>query len=188
MNYVIQRVPERNVDYLLEVVPEAFVNTDREGISIHALIDAFEHFGDEPFVQMEDDIILCKSFRERIEAVIDEHPDEFITFFAMRKWLKQPTVMAGKHFVMSQCFYVPANFPRGLRAFFEDRQVKCNPRHGMAFDLCLADFMDRNGWNMLVWVPNLVQHKVGPSVFNPNQNPDRQSYCFADDLEVANVN
>ena len=32
-------------------------------------------------VILEDDLILCKNFKERIEQVISEHPDTLINFF-----------------------------------------------------------------------------------------------------------
>ena len=81
---IIRAVPERSTDveYLVKHIPHAEIcwetyELEKSSDNIWNTFDkALEMAGDEPCVQMEEDVILTEGFVEKLEEAISEHPDQ----------------------------------------------------------------------------------------------------------------
>lgn len=135
-------------------------------------------YSDKPCVHLEDDVILCNNFHEKIIEIIEAHPNDVIQFFSMRK--EDLTIgtryIAGSRFMMNQCFYLPAGMGKEIAEFW-----KTSPRQeedGAPYDLLMADYFKVNKIKYLNWCPNLVDHMVCKSRIDPRRSSKRQSFTF----------
>ena len=78
MKYVIRKVPERNTEYLEKLLPEAVVVNDvNHNGAIWSFLKAIE-VADDDAVYIQDDMLLCKDFKNRAESYIKKYPNNII--------------------------------------------------------------------------------------------------------------
>jgi hypothetical protein len=131
---------------------------DYEHKYVKSYIDALYKINDCNAVLMEDDIVLCKNFREEIEKVINKYPNNIINFFTSPS--KYYTSHFSSMFIYNQCTY----FPKGMTKFLADEIMKMYipeepgkhsiQRYGSLLNIVLCD----NNIPHLIHRPCLVQH------------------------------
>lgn len=132
-------------------------------------------------VHLEDDVILCRGFKEKAEHIIKQCPNDMIRFFS------RPTDKFGgwSHYgLWNQCVYFPAWFKSGVVNYFENVwwQNPYNRENGWNwFDCVTNDYLRHIKKKCFVVVPSLVEHVTGPSTFGgrPHQ---RKAGIYIDDL------
>lgn len=133
---------------------------------------------DGPCVHLEDDIILCDNFYSKIRAIIEEHKDDVIQFFSMRK--EDLTVgtryIPGSKYMMNQCFYLPAGLGKQIAEFWKTSPRRNEP--GAPSDPLMADYFKAHKMRYLNWCPNLVDHIECKSRIDPRRSSKRQSLTF----------
>lgn len=161
-----------------EAIPRLEIARDRKRDAMDTFRLSLEMAGDSPCVHLEDDIVLCSHFTDRVEAEIAKRPNDVIQFFSMRK--DDLTVgsryINGSLFCMNQCYYIPAKMGTALLAYMDvwDRYDD----EPTAYDYLMADFFKLNKikyWNVC---PNLVDHLPVKSRINPRRSTKRQSFTF----------
>lgn len=136
----------------------------------------------ESCVFMEDDIILCDDFIEDIENAISENPYDIITFFTLKN-VTETQYLKGRTFVMNQCYYIPQGMIYELHEFSKEwLKTERGLAHPTGYDYCMADYMNYQKLDYLVWVPNLVQHKAEKSRLG-NRSSKRQTKLFKNDMK-----
>lgn len=176
LKYVIQKVPSRDVSHILAELPEAIVYEDPHRNPMRAFLATMRIGFNGPHVHLEDDIDLAPNFRQKIEAAIAQYPDKMISFFTLRK-IEKTTTMPGRNFCMAQCFYMPAGFPEMVVDFYS-RGWKREAQSPNALDYMVADALAEQKLSYMIWVPNLVQHRVCVSEINASRSKFRQSKVF----------
>ena len=129
-------------------------------------------------VHLEDDIILCKDFYSKITKIIDEHSNDVIQFFSMRK--DDLTIgtryISGSKFLMGQCFYIPESISKSLYIYSYNWERR--KEHPTGLDTMISDFLKLNKISYLNIVPNLVNHKYLKSRIDSRRSTKRQSLTF----------
>ena len=192
---LVSPVEERieNAKKTKETIPELeLVYADNSKIDLWAKhietmqTDPGEYAG---VVMMEDDIILCRNFRERLESVISKHEHDVVQFFE-RALAKNPLKCGwqpGGNFFSCVCYYMPAEFTdvfnieQNKKDFCEWFAKRDEP-WGYPIDMYIAYVLGRG--KMYYWreFPFLVQHSAFKSTLG-NRSTKRQSKYFVDDLE-----
>ena len=130
---------------------------DYEHKYVKSYIDALYKINDYNAVLMEDDIVLCKNFKEEIEKVINEYPNTIINFFSA------PSRYYSTHFtdcfVYNQCTYFPKNLTKWIAdemmKLYINESIKPNSqRYGSMLNVVLAT----NHIAHITYRPCLVQH------------------------------
>jgi len=189
VKFILRTIGTRNISVLVKNIPGLIIanDSDVEGHNgMTNFINACRIAGDGPAVHLEDDIVLCGNFYERITAIINEHPDDVIQFFSMRK--DDLTIgtryIDGSRFMMNQCFYTPPGFSREIVEYYE-RGWKGIVKNPTGYDLMMADLMKEKHMKYLNIVPNLVNHKIQKSIINPRRPmKNRQSLTFEGPYDV----
>lgn len=134
--------------------------------------------GQEACLFMEDDIILCDNFTERVLHEINKRPDDVIQFFSMRK--DDLTIgsryITGSKYLMNQCFYLPKGMAKEILEFAKD--WKGWEKDPTGLDTLIASYLKSKKlryWNVC---PNLVDHKVQKSRIDSRRSSKRQSLTF----------
>ena len=77
IRYYIRTTGERKLDISYNQIPYIKL-IDKEHRYIDFFVDELERIGVEDSVIIEDDCVLCKDFKNRIEAVISQYPNTCI--------------------------------------------------------------------------------------------------------------
>jgi len=178
MKYYVRTTLERELnDSYSQVEYDILVDKDRQPIK--SFIKQLRLISDDNAVLMEDDIILCKDFKEKIEKVISEHPNDVINFF------QDPFNWFESHYTQSfrwnQCTY----YPKGLGKRIADEMEKI---YNNAINSHLQyDSIERMALNRLdlifyVYRPCLVQHIDYSSLIQEPGVTCRRTLYFEDYL------
>lgn len=134
---------------------------------------------------LEDDIILCENWRERVEQVIAAHPGQICQFFSMESEESARRLGSreclGSGFIANLCVYLPAGYAEELLAhsyvFVEE-----NPKDATANDFVIRDWLKRRKEKYWLEVPSLVQHESQwRSSVNARRPRGRRSHFWAGD-------
>jgi hypothetical protein len=183
---IIRAVPERQemIDYLRRHLPDAewCIDTERRSMTIPRwnLHRALDLAGDDPVVHMEEDALLTRDFRRRLEDQIAARPDNVIQFFSMRP---KDLILGSRwdrNYCMFQCTYFPAGYSRAVREF--ERVWKERDVHFSAQDYLVRDFLKSRREAYWIVVPSLVDHREAVSVLDRRRSSKRQSLTFREPM------
>lgn len=142
-------------------------------------------------VILEDDVQLCKHFKERLADVLAGHETEVVSMFesACSKKPLKSEYRNGNRFAWNQCNYYPKNIgriladPQNLEGFIKYFYEKRNEPWKYPIDIYIAWVL--GGLNIHYWmsVPFLVQHLDMQSNFE-GRSTKRQTKYFIDDMEA----
>ena len=149
---------------------------DTEHNSGKAFIKQLLEINDYDSVLMEDDIILCKDFKKRVEEVISKYPNKMINFFTYPdRYFKSQFQY---FFCYNQCHY----FPKGLPKQIHDKIMELSLNYSSQ-ELLLRRSLYSLKIRTLNYRPCLVQHIDNGSLMNHNPNFNRRSPYFIDYLD-----
>lgn len=178
--FIVRTVETRDISNLIAAVPDLIIVRDRIHDAMETYLRAMEVAGDDPCVQLEDDLVLCSDFYNRVNAVIAEHPDDIIQFFSMRKddLTLGTRYIPGSRFMANLCFYLPAGLAKEFREYARQQGVSLYKDTNLGCDGFLAAFLKSKKMKYLNIVPNLVDHQVAKSAIDPRRSSKRQSLTF----------
>lgn len=171
---------------IIEQLPEVIVNFDNfkssgkfNSTAWFNYVRNLELAGEDACVQLEDDIILCDDFKNKIQKAISEYPDYLIQFFSMRK--KDIEVGTrfepGGNFLMHQCYYLPKGMAKKIREY-SDKFYELTDCFFAPNDVCTREFLRENKLKYVIYCPNLVDHMEERSKVDKRRSTKRQSKTF----------
>jgi hypothetical protein len=172
INYVARRIP--SAEWCIDQ-NRTRDGTNYEHSALRNYCEALRRAGDDAVVHMEEDVLLCGNFEQRLNEEIGKRPDNVIQFFSMRKDDKSVGSRWDKNFIMALCYYLPAGYSKKLLDF-HDRWVLGG--HEYANDIMVRDWLDSRREPYWICVPNLVQHRIGKSEINSRRSSKRLSLTF----------
>lgn len=176
-------------DHYTEQIPNLIINKDNfpkeasgkfTSTAWNNYLRGWELAGDNPTVQLDDDIILTSNFIEKLNSVIAEYPNDVIQFFSMRK--DDLTIgtrwVPGYRFMMQQCYYLPKGVAKGILELAPAYYETCKVGDKAPTDLLMADYFRKNKMKYLNYCPNLVDHIEEVSTIDTRRSRKRQSKTF----------
>lgn len=133
-------------------------------------------------LQLEDDVHLAPIFGEAALAVGLDDCDVLTLFTRSRRDME---ALRNGHatrrinpsgFSMSQAFFIRRELAAEVESYAPGWYER-HPQHNRAADLLLAGFLSAKKARVLVRVPSLVQHRLGPSTL-PGHHGARQSESY----------
>lgn len=191
MNYkiIVKCVKKREpyIEYLRNHLPEDTIYCyDKTKNAMDTFLEALKLAKSYPCLHLEDDVILCDNFLDKVSVEIDKRPNEVIQFFSRRKddILIGSRYCSGGSFMCSVCFYLPMGLSKELLEYYESWKVYDSGKNPTGTDLFVAWVLRKKKMRYWIVVPNLVDHRVGRSSINPRRSSKRQSRTFGvTDLE-----
>ena len=182
MKYYIRTTGERILDESYEQIPYIKL-IDKDHRYIDFFVDELERIGAEDCVIIEDDCVLCKDFKQRIEEVIAQYPNRVINFFYWaRHYFK---TRESFDYFQNQCTYYPKGFSQVLAR--EMRKVH-KEFPWLCTDQCESVALKRLDVKHVQYRPCLVQHLNFDSLLN-HKIEDRglRTPFFVDYLDKLNL-
>lgn len=182
MKYYIRTTGERKLDESYNQIDyELLIDKNHEYINF--FIDQLERVGVEDCVIIEDDCVLCKDFKRRIEEVISQYPNKIINFFQLpsNKWFM---TYESDSFLMNQCTYYPKDLSvklaKTMREVYKDNL-------GLSTDQVENLALKEMNETHIKYRPCLVQHLNFHSLLN-HAIECRRTPFFVDYLDKLNLN
>jgi hypothetical protein len=119
IKYFVRTIPERIFNYSgIEYI--SLIDYNHQ--PVQSFINQLELISEYNSVLLEDDLILCKNFKEEIEKVIAQYPDRIINFYSRpRFYFKSEETF---DFRYNQCTY----YPKGIAKILATKMKEILPR------------------------------------------------------------
>ena len=177
IKYFVRTTGEREFNYDLDY--EIILDTEHK--PIQSFIRSLYLINDFDSVLLEDDVVLCKNFKEEIEKVIAQYPEHIINFFT------EPDSFFTTHFSslfnFNQCTYFPKGITSTIAKNIEDHIDDVPKYYGVALSRALT----RLSIPHLRYRPSLVQHIDGKSILTDGKIFYRNTIYFKDYLDELGI-
>lgn len=178
IKYYIRSTGERYLDESYNQIPYIEL-IDKDHRYIDFFIEQLEKYGNEDIVIIEDDCVLCKNFKERIENVIAQYPNKVINFFQHETKEYFKTHESSKY-VMNQCTY----YPKGLTIELAKRMKKIHKDNpNLCTDECEDFALKEMNETHIQYRPCLVQHLNFDTMLKNHYIEKHRTPFFIDYLE-----
>ena len=179
MKYFVRTTNERQLDASYNQIEyEALVDLNHQ--PVESFINQLEEISKYDSVLLEDDLVLCKDFKTRIENVIEQYHDSIINFFT------QPNIYFKTRrsyvFNYNQCTYYPKGLGKQLAKIMREIDLKAG------YDTLLHIALKKLNITHIQYRPCLVQHIDKKSLItNRCKSYSRQTIYFIDYLDELGI-
>lgn len=146
---------------------------DKDHKPNESFFNQLEYISQWDAVLLEDDVELCQGFKEKIEKVINEHPNDIINFFTM------PFDFFTSHyqpnFVYNQCTYYPKD--KITKQLTEEMRALSKKFLSFGYDVIEGKVFKNHKIKVYVFRPCLVQHLDGVSIIGSLKNKQNKTVC-----------
>ena len=179
MKYYVRTTGERQFNY--DINYETLVDTEHKPIK--SFINQLKYISNDDSILLEDDLILCKNFKERIEEIIAQYPNSIINFYDSPYNFYFTEQRRGIKYRFNQCTY----YPKGVSKLIADKMEEIWPRYQniKQYDFLQAYAMDELGMSYISYRPCLVQHLNGRSIIGNSENVS--TLFFIDYIEELGI-
>lgn len=180
INYYIRTTLDRKLDISYQQIPYQLM-IDYNHNCGKAFIEQLKQIKNEDAVLLEDDLILCKDFKKRIEEIIEKHPNDIINFFTYpNKYNKEGYC---EDFCYNCCTYFPKEKTKELL-----RVIETFPVISSSAECIMRNCLSRLRYNHYLYQPPLVQHLDLGSIMNHTRCKfKRRSPYFIDYLNELGI-
>lgn len=178
IRYFVRTTNDRLFEYNLEY--EKLI--DLEHKPVKSFIDQLKYISQWDSVLLEDDLILCEDFKNKIENVIKQNPNKIINFFTRpNEWFTTHECMI---FSYNQCTY----YPKGIGNIIASEMLNIQTNNkSLPYDLLESKALGELGISHIQYRPCLVQHIDNNSLIQGFTLNDRRSPYFIDYLKELNI-
>lgn len=185
------------IKYFVRTTNERILDKTYNQINYEKLVD-LEHKPVDSFIKqlkiinsfdsvlLEDDLILCKDFKKKIEEVIKLYPNNIINFFTLPMSYFKTKKEYG--FCYNQCTYYPKGISNMIANEIEyilenDIRYKNCPQYDILENRALYNLKIKH----IKYRPCLVQHIDGESIMNKDVKYLRRTPYFIDYLDALGI-
>lgn len=184
IKYFIRTTLERQLDESIqrELGEDFTLLIDFEHKPVESFINQLSIISDYDSVLLEDDIILCHNFKQRIEDVISQYPNRIVNFF--NATYRYYPIHESDAFAYNQCTY----YPKGLAAKVSQcmKQIDSQFKIRYQYDVLEGKALKQLGIKFIKYKPCLVQHIDKATLIQSHHTP-RRSIFFIDYLDELGI-
>lgn len=178
-----------NVKLLQNEIPDLFIyDTDNDDV-FQKFINCFNvEDSYDGLVILEDDVLLCKDFYNKINSIIHENKTNVISFFEKPNSTKPlfTKYNKGYEFLYNQCNFYPIEYCSLVNNSdtileFKSNYFQKNKVWSAPTDTYISFVLDKHNIKYLMKLPFLVQHLPFKSTLG-NRSSKRQTKHFIDDI------
>ena len=180
LKFYVRTTLERQLDSSYSQIEyELLVDTEHK--PIESFIEQLEQISGYDSVLLEDDLILCKDFKNRIEEVINKYPNKIINFFYHQDEYYQ--TRESTEYSNNQCTY----YPKGIGKLIA-KEMKNFITYSNQYSWIENLALNKLNITHIQYRPCLVQHLDSDSLIQKHKiiRPRITPY-FIDYLEELNI-
>lgn len=179
MKYFVRTTNERQLDASYNQIEyEALVDLNHQ--PVESFINQLEEISEYDSVLLEDDLVLCKDFKAKVESVIEQYPNSIINFFTdPGRYFK---TRRSYLFNYNQCTYYPKGLGKQLAKIMREIDLKAG------YDTLLHIALKKLKISHIQYRPCLIQHIDKKSLItNRCKSYSRQTIYFIDYLDELGI-
>ncbi len=185
IKYFVRTTGDRVLDKSLEQIDYTLIidkSYDPFGSFVKALLDNCDY----NFVLLEDDVVLCHDFKAKIEAVINEHPNDIINFYT--RPMEYFTSQWSLDFHFNQCTY----YPKGITKNIINKMIELHTyavEHNLdygGYDIYESNSLRKLNIPHFQFRPCLVQHNDHNSLISSSHD-NRVTPYFVDYIDTLGI-
>lgn len=180
IKYFVRTTLDRKLDSSYSQIEyELLVDTKHE--PVNSFIEQLEYISQYDAVLLEDDLILCKDFQNRIEEVISQYPNKVINFFYNQE--QYYFTRESNTYSHNQCTYYPKGLAKDIAEAMK-HYTKFSDQYSRIEHLALQELKMTH----IQYRPCLVQHLDNGSLIQKHKivKPRRCIY-FIDYLDELGI-
>lgn len=181
IKFFVRTTLERELDVSYNQIDfELLIDTEHK--PVESFINQLEQVSAYDAVLLEDDLLLCNNFKEEVERIIKNHPNEIIQFYT--KPCSYFTSHYSQNFVYNQCTY----YPKGIGKILANKMRLYNGSVN-GYDIIENEAIHKLGLYIYIYRPCLVQHIDNFSLIGNSKvyALDRITPYFKDYLDKCNI-
>ena len=183
MIFLVRHVENRKIhDSYNQVDYKLLVDNKRD--PINHFIDSLSVSNGEPFILMEDDLVLCRDFENEVNDAISKYPNDIINFFSNPDYW-EPTHYH-KRISWNQCTYYPKNVGIQLYKVMSQYPKNFDTTHGF-YSVVETKALKELGMEIVEYRPHLVQHLDMDTNLFKFSSHTRRSRFFLDYLKELGI-
>lgn len=183
IKFFVRTTGERQLDESFNQIDYELLIDDKHD-PVASFISQLVYINDYNAVLLEDDVILCKNFKERIENVINQNPTDIINFFTNP--LIYFTTQYSLDFCYNQCTFYPQGISEKIAVEMIDLLDSNLIKFKEGYDSLESRALKRLQIPHLKYRPSLVQHNDKKSLITKS-SPDRITPYFIDYFDELNI-
>ena len=183
VKYFIRTTKDRELHHSIkeELGDEFTLLVDNEHKPVDSFIKQLKDISNYDSVLLEDDIILCKGFKQKIESAIKEYKENIINFFSYPSKFFT-TYLAIGNFAYNQCTY----YPKGVGEIIANEMEKIRQPYNQ------YDTLENQAlWSLEIphvkYRPCLVQHIDYSTLIQKSHPEPRRCIWFVDYLDELEI-
>lgn len=177
INYYVRTTGERVLDDSFSQITYTEL-VDKEHKPVKSFIKQLKQISDNDSVLIEDDVILCNNFKERIEDVISRYPNNIINFFNVDSRCK---IIIDNYLMWNQCTYYPKGISKKIAEIMEKYDDGKTP-----YDSLELKAIKELHLMCVQYKPDLVQH-IDKDTLIQDKPRNRRSYLFIDYFDELGI-
>ncbi len=152
---------------------------------VESFISQLRKISNDDAVLLEDDLILCENFYEKIYTIIEKYPDRIINFYTNPfYWFE---TQESDIFSYNQCTYYPKGISEKIAKEMENILHNPNVKLKNQYD-CIEHFaLKKLNIKHIIYRPCLVQHNDKNSLIQSKNIKIRKTPYFIDYLIKLNI-
>ena len=179
ITYFVRTTNERNFNYDLDYK----LLVDKDHKPVKSFINQLKYISQYDSVLLEDDLVLCNNFKDKIEKVINDNPDVIINFFYDPA--KYYLTRLSTKFAYNQCTYYPKGIALKIAELIEQLHAS---EPNLQYDVLENLALEMLELSHLQYRPCLVQHMDKNSLIQQNHiKYSRMTIYFDDYLEELGI-
>lgn len=183
LKFYVRTTGERVLDNSFSQI-DYDLSIDYEHNPTKAFISLLKQVQNDNVILLEDDIILCKNFKQHIESVIFSHSNELINFFSYPSLFIFSSKLHCSIFCYNQCTYFPSAITKQIIKYIDEHNEVYN--EPSPEKVCKKVLKELNiDWYM--YRPCLVQHLDNGSLLGHIRKFSRRSPYFIDYLDELGI-
>lgn len=181
IKYFVRTTGERTLDDSFSQI-EYTLLVDKEHKPVKSFIEQLEIISDYDAVFLEDDIQLCRNFKEKIESIIKQYPNRLINFFTSPSHYFE--TKEEQVFFFNQCTYYPKRLAKKIAK--EMKKIEVEEPNKYQYDVLESKALYSLQLKHIQYRPCLVQHLDFKSLIG-NKDNCRITPFFIDYLEDLHI-
>ena len=181
IKYFVRTTNERKLDETYAQIKFTKL-VDLEHKPVDSFISQLKQISKYDSVLLEDDLILCKDFKNKIEEAIAKYPNYLINFFYM-PMNYTTTHIANTVFRFNQCTY----YPKGISKLIADEMEKLYKTDRFGYAIIEDEAIQKLNLVYVIYRPCLIQHIGKFSLLKGKERYLRQTIYFSDYLDELGI-
>lgn len=183
MRFLVRHVKTRKIHPSYNQINyEVLIDYNKD--PINHFINSLMYSNGEPFVLMEDDLVLCRDFENEVNNVINKYPNDIINFFSNPDYWEP--IHYHNRISWNQCTYYPKEVGTKLYNVMSQYPKNFDTSHGF-YSSVETKALKELGMEIVEYRPHLVQHLDMDTNLFEFSSHTRRSRFFLDYLKELGI-